>query len=88
MTPIPIPQGGEEMSMYGELIIKATGCTDAEARDAEEIMRHDIFHSTLDWQPRPLFIKAARLAVKILRNEPIPIAAAKALEQGTPLRSI
>lgn len=73
---------------YQQMIMDATGCTAAEAREAEEVMRKDIFHSTLDWQPRPLFNKAARLAVAILRDEPIPVAAAKALERGTPLTAM
>lgn len=73
------------LSHYGQMIVETTGCTEAEAMEAEEIMRQDIFHSTLDWQPRALFVKAAKLAVAILRNEPIPIKAARALEQGTPI---
>lgn len=57
------------MSTYQRMIMEATGCTLAEAEDAEEVMRHDILHSTLDWVPRDLFNKAARLAVAYLRGE-------------------
>mgnify|MGYP001594854238 CR=1 FL=1 len=72
--------------MYTQMIQAATGCTDAEAREAEEIMRHDIFHSTLDWQSRSLFDKAARLAVAVLRDETILARHARAIECGTAVR--
>ena len=44
------------MNSYQHLIIEATGCTAAEAGEIEEIMRADIFHSTLDWQSRRTLI--------------------------------
>jgi hypothetical protein len=46
--------------------MEATGCSAAEADRIEDIMRDDIFHSTLDWQTRPELEEAARLAVLIL----------------------
>jgi len=73
------------MGIYGEMIQKATGCNAAEAKEAEDIMRNDLFHSTLDWQPKALFDKAASLAVKILRGEPVPKAVAKAIYAGQPV---
>lgn len=72
--------------MYQQMIQRATGCTEAEAREAEDIMRHDIFHSTLDWQPRSIFDKAARLAVAVVRGEPILARHARAIENGTAVR--
>jgi hypothetical protein len=68
-----VPPGRREqpLSIYQRIIVEATGCTEGEARGAEEIMRHDIFHSTLDWQSRPLLEKAARLAVASLRKMPV-----------------
>lgn len=73
------------MSFYTTKIAEMTGCTEQEAAEAEEVMRRDLFHSTLDWQPAALFDKAARLAVKIVRGEPIPVRVARALERGTPV---
>jgi len=72
--------------MYQQMIQRATGCTEAEACAAEDIMRHDIFHSTLDWQSRALFDKAARLAITVVRGEPILAAHARAIERGTAVR--
>lgn len=60
------------MNHYQERIQKVTGSTEAEASEIEEMMRHDIFHSTLDWQPAPLFDKAARVAFAALRGMPLP----------------
>jgi len=56
------------MSLYQKRIQEVTGCTADEARAVEDIMRHDIFHSTLDWQPRALFDKAAKVAYRALRE--------------------
>ncbi len=53
-------------SLYRDIISSATGVTDLEViGELEEIMRHDIFHSTLDWQTREELEDAARLAVKV-----------------------
>ena len=38
----------------------------ADLAEIETIMRQDIFHSTLDWVPAPLFDKSARLAYEVL----------------------
>ena len=76
------------MSFYGKTIVKATGCTEQEAAEAEEVMRNDLFHSTLDWQPAGLFDKAARLAVKIVRGERVPRAVSVAIERGTPVAGL
>lgn len=55
---------------YREMIVKALGCTPREADEVEDIMRHDIFHSTLDWQTREQFDEGARQAWELLRQMP------------------
>ena len=55
------------MSIYRDLIIKATGVDADDAGYVEDIMREDIFHSTLDWQSRAQFVRAAREAVGLLK---------------------
>jgi hypothetical protein len=57
------------MSRYREIIKQATGCTDAEAVEIENVMRDVIFHSTLDWQTRWELEEAARLALEVIRGE-------------------
>ena len=54
-------------SAYAEIIGDATGVTNPDVlSELEEVMRHDIFHSTLDWQTRGQLMKAAREAAAIL----------------------
>ena len=55
------------MNFYQDLIIKATGANVKDAGYVEDIMREDIFHSTLDWQSREQFLRAAREAVEMLK---------------------
>ena len=71
--------------MYQQMIQRATGCSEAEAGEVEEIMRHDIFHSTLDWQTRAIFDKAARMAVAYLHGT-APERVVRAIECGVPVR--
>lgn len=54
-------------SSYAELIQKATGAKEADLRALEDIMRQDIFHSTLDWQTEAQLTRAAKQAVEVLR---------------------
>ena len=54
-------------SCYRSLIIEAAGINEKEAWYVEEIMRDDIFHSTLDWQSRAQFVRGAREAVEMLK---------------------
>jgi hypothetical protein len=62
------PQGeilppGRPISVYRQIIAEAVpGLTDNDYHVIEEIMRHDIFHSTLDWQTKAELQKAATLA--------------------------
>ena len=54
------------ISLYSEGIAAATGETNPDVlREIEDIMRHDIFHSTLDWQTREELDAAAREANEI-----------------------
>ena len=55
------------MSFYQALIIKATGVSEKDAGYVEDIMREDIFHSTLDWQSRMQFVRGAREAAAMLK---------------------
>tara|TARA_Y100000034_G_C6597791_1_gene259949 strand:- start:343 stop:531 length:189 start_codon:yes stop_codon:yes gene_type:complete len=54
------------MSLYRDTLMEVTGITNADDLAAiEDIMRHDIFHSTLDWQTRDQILKAAKEAHKL-----------------------
>ena len=53
--------------MYDRMISEATGVTDpARLRKIEDVMRHTIFHSTLDWQTRAQFKRGARQALEVI----------------------
>ena len=54
------------MTFYQDLIIKATGANKRDAEYIEDIMRNDIFHSTLDWQSRAQLVWAAKEAMGLL----------------------
>lgn len=51
---------------YQPMIMQATGCAAADAAMVEDIMRNEVFHSTLDWQTRSEFRSVARKADRIL----------------------
>jgi hypothetical protein len=54
---------------YALIIYEATNIRSRPVLDEiEEIMRQDIFHSTLDWQTRDQLHDAAREAVEILKE--------------------
>lgn len=53
-------------STYQALIVEATGVDEKDAAYVEDIMREDVFHSTLDWQSRAQFVRGAREAVELL----------------------
>jgi len=53
-------------SLYQEGIVKATGCLPEDAEAIEELMRHEIFHSTLDWQTKEQFDAGAKEAYNLL----------------------
>ncbi len=54
---------------YDEMIVEDTGCSPADAVMVEYIIREEIFHSTLDWQTRTQFRKAAKKAAKMLQAD-------------------
>ncbi len=55
-----------ELRGYSKSISEATGVTDQETLDKlEDYMRHEIFHSTLDWQTKAEFNKGAREALEM-----------------------
>ncbi|MCX5784617.1 MAG: hypothetical protein NTX59_02915 [Elusimicrobia bacterium] len=56
------------MSVYKQIIIEATAASGKDAEYIEDIMRNDIFHSTLDWQSRTQLVRAAKAAAKLLNE--------------------
>jgi len=54
------------MSLYRQAIIEATSASGKDVEYIEDIMRHDIFHSTLDWLSRAQLARGARAAAKLL----------------------
>ncbi len=52
-------------SAYADLIAKATGAADDLLPILENIMREEVFHSTLDWQSASQFQSGARKALAI-----------------------
>ena len=58
-------------SLYWDTITEATGVTDPKTLgQIEDVMRHAIFHSTLDWQTHAQLMKAAKQAHIILLAVP------------------
>ncbi len=55
------------MSPYRQTIIAATAASGKDVEYIEDIMRHDIFHSTLDWLSRAQLARGARAAMKMLK---------------------
>ena len=50
------------MNPLHQLILEATGAAVTDAARIENIMRTEIFHSTLDWQTREQLVDGARQA--------------------------
>lgn len=63
--------GGYPQSIYARDIMAVTGCRKDEAKEVEEIMRQEIFHSTLDWIDRKQFIWGAKQAYEIYKQSQI-----------------
>lgn len=53
---------------YSDLIREATGCTQAQVDEIEDLMRDVVFHSTLDWQTREQLERGARTAYSVMRE--------------------
>jgi hypothetical protein len=67
-----------ELRGYAKSISEATGVTDpGDLADIEDSMRHEIFHSTLDWQTKAQFNRGAREAWEIVQmlRDPSVLAA-------------
>jgi len=57
------------MTGYIKSISEITGITDiAQLELIEDCMRHDVFHSTLDWQTAAQFRDGALVAVDVLKE--------------------
>lgn len=56
------------MSYYQQKIVEILGVSKEDAIYIEDIMRNDIFHSTLDWQTKKQFIAGAREAHTLLKE--------------------
>lgn len=54
------------MNAYERDIVDLLDCSEADAVMIEYIIREEIFHSTLDWQTKAEFDRAARKAAKLL----------------------
>lgn len=58
-----------ELRGYARSISKYTGYTDPKVlAQIEEVMRQDVFHSTLDWQTSAQFKEGAKIAVQVLKE--------------------
>ena len=51
------------------IIQEATNAPTTDLTQIENLMRDEIFHSTLDWQTREQLVDAARLALGRLKKE-------------------
>lgn len=59
---------------YAAMIAEAIGVTDPAVLEiVEDVMRNDVFHSTLDWQPRDVFDRGARDAYEIYQASLDPV---------------
>ena len=56
------------------MIMEDSGCSAADAPMVENIMRNDVFHSTLDWQTRAELRRGARLAYQVLNENRVAFA--------------
>jgi hypothetical protein len=61
-----MPQRRKRIGCYEKHIIEVVQCSETEATVVEEIMRSEIFHSTLDWQTVEEFRNGAREAYAAL----------------------
>ena len=62
------------MSIYTKIIINIPNLSQEQYNAIEDVMRYDIFHSTLDWQGR-MSCCAARRALGILAADTSPMGA-------------
>lgn len=55
------------MNYYQKSIIKILECSPEDAKQVEDLMRHEIFHSTLDWVSAKQFKRGAKQAFAVLK---------------------
>ncbi len=73
----------DDLDFYSQIIVDITGCEPKDADEVQDIMRNEIFHSTLDWQTRAEFKRGAKEALIILlAMRKIEEAAGKTLKLG------
>ena len=56
------------MTLYEEIIMQGCGCTADEVAEVEDILRQDVFHSTLDWQTKAQLKRGAKKAYAIYKD--------------------
>ena len=56
------------MKTHADFIMEATGCKREEVSKIDDMMRENIFHSTLDWQTREQIDEAAVLAYSAIKE--------------------
>ena len=61
-------RGQPRLGYYASEIVKICGCSEVEAQIVEDIMRNDVFHSTLDWQTHEQYRAGAIEAFEALNE--------------------
>jgi len=61
-------KSADKLTSYEKSIIEYTGCSIDEVEEVEDIMRNEIFHSTLDWQDKDLFKQGAKEAYEVYKE--------------------
>lgn len=69
--PKPNPVQRQKTSPYAALIAEATGAPESKLALLEDLMRTEIFHSTLDWQSAAELADGARQAYDLYRSAPL-----------------
>ena len=68
--PKQLPVQRQKASPYASLIAAATGAPESRLALLENLMRDEIFHSTLDWQSAEELAEGARRAHDLYRSAP------------------
>ena len=58
----------DDLSYHQRQAMEYSGCALEDAYKVEQIMRDDVFHSTLDWQSEAELRRGARKALKLLQE--------------------
>jgi hypothetical protein len=59
----------EDIGAYGRDVVALLRCTNEEAVVIEDLMRNEVFHSTLDWLSKQQFNRGARKAKALLAGD-------------------